>query len=902
MNRADKRKDEAVGTVAVEIDGQPVTVPKGSTALDALRRAGREVPTACHDPRLNPSGSCRLCLVRIQGQNRLATACALPVHDGMRLEVETPDLREIRAAGLAMHARNYPREYVEKFPEKPFHRLLAEHGLIEATNSAPKPAEIDGSNPYFRFDPSACIECYRCVRICDEVQGSNVWQVLGRGPGLRIVPDADRFSESTCRSCGACVDACPTAALIDKTRSEHGSPTSWTRTTCPYCGVGCELNVGVREERIVQILPVLEAPVSRGHLCVKGRYAFEFVHSPDRVNTPLIRRDGRFEPVTWDEATHFVASEFKRIVGEYGPESVGVLGSARAPNEDNYLAQKFARVVLGTNNVDCCARVCHAPTAAAMKAVLGTGAATNSFDDIEAARTILVVGSNATECHPIVGERILQAKRNGAVLIVIDPRKTDLARVADIHVALRPGTNVPVLNAMAAAIIDAGLWDREFVAHRVSEFEEFSGFVESFAPEKVASIAEVDASVLRLAAETYAEGKPSMCFHGLGMTEHLQGTEGVMALVNLALVTGNIGIAGSGINPLRGQNNVQGSAHMGCEPAHLAGYVPLETGRERAESIWRTTLSRSPGKTLMEMIDAGEAGRFKALWAIGYDVLDTNANAHATRRALERMELVIVQDLFLNETAKACAHVVLPACSSFERDGTFMNAERRVQRVRAALAPIGESRPDWAIIQEVARAMGRAEGFEFSSAEEIWNEVRLLWAPGGGMAYSRLEDGGLQWPCPEESHPGTTVLHRESFPLGPRATLRRIEYIPTPERISDEYPVLLHTGRSLYHFNAGTMTMRTRNRAIRPTDRVDLHPQDFEALGLAEGERIDLRSRFGHATLPAHRSHDVRPGTAFATFHEPEVFLNLATSSIRDRTVGAPEYKVCAVRIEKHLD
>lgn len=889
----------SIESLAVSIDGHPIAMPAGSTALDALRAAGLEVPTVCHDPRLKPSGACRVCLIKVKGQNRPATSCALPLADGMEIEVDTPELREMRRGELELLSQSYPKELIAGLPEKPFHRLLEQEGLHETANGRSDPKTIDDSNPYFRFDPSACIECYRCVRICDEVQGSNVWQILDRGMGVRVAPDADRLSDSTCLSCGACSDTCPTGALVDKTRAERGAATKWTRTTCPYCGVGCELNVGTREQHIVQVLPVLDAPVNKGHLCVKGRYAHAFVHAPDRITEPMIRRTGEFMPVSWDEAIQFVADGFRKTVAKHGPKAVGVLGSARAPNEDNYMAQKFARVVLGTNNVDCCARVCHAPTAAAMKRVLGTGAATNSFDDIELARTILVAGSNSTECHPIVGERIIQAKRRGAKLIVIDPRRTDLARIADVHLQLHPGTNIPLLHSIGSAIVEEGLADQDFVSGRVDEFEEYVEFIRAYSPEAVATTTGVKAEDVRQAARIYAQAKPSMCFHGLGMTEHFQGTEGVMALVSLALLTGNIGKAGSGINPLRGQNNVQGSAHMGCEPKHLAGYAPIEDARERVESLLGLRLPSETGLTLMEMIDAAGEGRFKALWAIGYDVFFTNANAAATREAMARMDLVIVQDLFLTETAREFAHVFLPACSSFERDGTFMNAERRVQRVRAAMSPVGNARPDWIIIQSVAAALGHTKGFQFDSVEEVWEEVRQVWKPGAGMSYSRLEAEGLQWPCPSEDHPGSTILHQDAFPMGPKTKMPRIEFIPTAETVDSEFPFLLHTGRSLFHFNAGTMTMRTANADLRPTDRLDVHPKDFSALELSEGESVQLASRYGTTRITVHRSHDVRLGEVFATFHDPRTFVNLVTSPVRDRIVGAPEYKVCAIRIEK---
>ncbi|MBX7134114.1 MAG: molybdopterin-dependent oxidoreductase [Fimbriimonadaceae bacterium] len=957
--------------IRVTIDGAPIDVKEGASVLDAIHAAGLEIPTACHDPRLEPTGSCRLCLVRLEGVNRPVTACALKAQDGMTVVVDDPDLNESRRAQIEMLAQNYPPELVDQFPEKSFHQWLRTFGL---TPGGTQRGQIDTTNPYFRFDPEACIKCFRCVRICDEVQGSFVWQVMDRGEETHVIPDSmGPLSESTCKSCGACVDACPTAALVDKTREESGQPTAWTRTTCPYCGVGCELSVGTREGRMVQVLPVLEAPVNKGHLCVKGRYAHQYVYAPDRVTTPLIRRKGVLEPATWDEAISLVASEFQRLIAAHGPNSLGVLGSARAPNEDNYLAQKFARVVVGTNNVDCCARVCHGPTAAAMKATLGTGAATNSYDDIEKARTFLVIGSNPSENHPIVGERIKQAVLDGANLIVIDPRRIELAQHANVHVALRPGTNVPLLHAMAHVILEEGLADSEFLATRVAEVDEFRAFVSEWTPERAGEVCGVEPETIRQAARLYATAKPTMAFHGLGMTEHIQGTEGVMCLVNLALITGNLGKPGAGINPLRGQNNVQGSAHMGCEPSNLTGFVSLDEGRERFGAIWQAPVPETKGLNLMQMLEAVDAGTFKGLWAIGYDVVFTVASAADTRRRFEGMEFVVVQDLFLNETAREFAHVFLPACSSFERDGTFMNAERRVQRVHKAIEPVGDSKPDWEIIQLVADAMdhtagtlpapptedlhgeasmmpaertsagssavaplpqplssatkpaesealagagegghaggtpavritgageGGRTGFSFRSAEEIWEEVRKVWTPGGGMSYARLEQAGLQWPCPTEDHPGTQILHRERFPIGERAALKRVEYVPTPEVTSSEFPFILNTGRTLYHFNAGTMTARTRNQELRPSDTLDMHPDDAITCGIAAGERARVISHYGEATLPVRLDSGLRRGEVFATFHSREIFLNLVTSPRKDRIVGAPEYKVTAVRVE----
>jgi formate dehydrogenase major subunit len=659
------------------------------------------------------------------------------------------------------------------------------------------------------------------------------------------------------------------------------------------------MNVGTRDEQIVVIKPVLDAPVSHGHLCSKGRYAFDFVRAADRVTQPMLRVAGAWKTVSWEEAISFTADALKRLVRDYGPDSVGVLGSARATNEENYLAQKFARAVLGTNNVDCCARVCHAPTAAAMKTMLGAGAATNSFDDIKRARTILVCGANPTENHPIVGARIKQAALNGSRLIVIDPRKIELTHYATLHLQLRPGTNIPLLNAIACAILEEGLHDRNFLTERSVGFEGFQAFAQSWSPETAAPLCGVEAQQIREAARIYGREKPAMCIHGLGVTEHTQGTEGVMCLVNLALLTGNIGKAGAGINPLRGQNNVQGSGHMGCEPGGLTGAVPLAEGIEPFSRAWQTPVPTQNGLNLLGMMDAAEGGKFKGLWAIGYDVFLTNPDAHNTKGALQNLDLVIVQDMFLNETAKVSGSVFLPAASSFEKDGTFMNAERRIQRVRKAIEPVGASRPDWQIICDVARAMGKGPLFRFSSSEQIWNEIRSVWSAAGGITYERLERGGLQWPCPAEDHPGTRVLHASTFPGGKRAALRPVEYQPTAEVVNEEYPFTLITGRNLYQFNAGTMASRTANTLLRPHDCLDISAEDAGKLGLSNGVRVRIRSRYGEAILPIKIENCMHPGELFATFHTPEVFLNYVTSPHRDGYVNTPEYKITAVRLEK---
>jgi len=882
----------------VVINRAPHDAPAGWSILQAVRAAGIHLPALCSDDRLAASGACRSCLVQVKGVSRAVTACTTPVAEGMEIDTDTTALEEARRGILEMLVRQYPAHAIERFPDKPFHAEIRRAGLVLAADASPPDGDRqDASHPYIAVDMARCIDCDRCVRICAELQGQFVWHVRGRGLETRIQPDGPSLLQSSCVGCGACVDTCPTGALEDKSSAACDAPSRWTRTTCPYCGVGCEMNVGTRDDRIVSVRPLIDAPVSKGHLCVKGRYAFGFVSAPDRVTEPMIRDGSGWRRVSWNEARAVVADRLRAIVQRCGPDSVGVLGSARATNEDNYVTQKFTRTVIGTNNVDCCARVCHAPSAAALKQAFGAGLATNSFDDIEAARTILVCGANATENHPIVGARIKQAALRGAHLIVIDPRRIELSEYADCHLAPRPGTNVALLNAMAHTIVDEGLADRTFIERRASSFAEFEAFIAGWSPERAAAVCGVDAATIRRAARLYATGSPAMSVHGLGLTEHVQGTDGVTALINLALLTGNVGIPGAGVNPLRGQNNVQGAAHMGCDPDSLPGSTPLAQGRDACETLWRAPLPSAPGLNVMEMIDAAQEGRLKALWAIGYDVLLTNPNRRETLRALQSLDLVIVQDLFMTDTARECGTVFLPACSSFEKDGTFMNGERRIQRVRAALRPPGASKPDWQIVCEIGRAMG-GTGFAFTTAEDIWNEVRALCEGARGMTYARLDERGLQWPCPSEQHPGTPLLHQETFARGPRAPLHAVDYQESSERTDETYPFTLVTGRSLYQFNAGTMTTRTLNSELRPSDVVDIAPVDAARLGLRDGQPIRLESRYGTATLPLCISEMVQPGQLFATFQSPGIHLNALTGPNRDTHVDTPEYKATAVRIE----
>jgi formate dehydrogenase major subunit len=878
----------------LEYDGAAKTI------LAATRELGCSVPTLCHDPRLTPTGACRVCLVEIEGWSRPAAACITPLANGMCIRTSSPSLEQLRRTVIGLLAEDYPQHAIARSPELPFHRLLAQYEATGRAGMADVASSVDESHPYIRVDMSRCIECFRCVRICDEVQGQHVWRTWFRGDRVQIRPDSNgTLAKSSCVSCGACVDTCPSGALEDRPLVAV-QDARWTETTCPYCGTGCEMAVGVTGDQIVNVRPVLGGRVGRGHLCVKGRYAFEFNNARDRVTSPLIKEGADWKPVSWDTALDYVTERLRAIVAGDGADAIGVLGSARATNEDNYVTQKFARVAIGTNNVDNCARVCHTPSAAALKMMLGAGAATNSFADIDDARTLLVLGANPTENHPIVGARIKQAVARGAHLIVVDPRRTELAALATIHLAPRPGTNVPLLNALAHTIVNEGLFDCDFIAQRVAEWHEFRASIGSWPAERAELLCGVPADDVRAAARLYAAARPSMSLHGLGVTEHGQGTESVMALVNLALITGNLGRSGCGVNPLRGQNNVQGAAHMGCDPGVLAGGVSLVEHRARFEDAWHASLPSTRGWHLLQMMDAARDGRLKGLYTIGYDLYLTNANASATRAALSALELVVIQDLFLTETAKAFGSVFLPVASPFERDGTYMNGERRIQRVRSCLPPRGVSRPDWQILCDLAGRLGHADGFRFSAAVDVWDEIRTVWPDALGITYERLDaEGGLQWPCPSLDHPGTTVLHTDGFAHGARAALRRIEYHPAREMTAPEFPLILTTGRTLTQFNAGTMTGRTRNRLLRPTDLLEISVVDAAAAGLEDGDAATIRSRHGAATLPVRISAAVKPGELFATFHDPTVFLNEVTGPERDRFTGTPAYKVTAVRIDR---
>ena len=887
--------------IRIIVDGAAVDIAAGATALDAVRRSGVQLPTLCHDDRLAPVGHCWSCVVQFRASPAAAfadvPACRTALQPGCEIRTSAEATAAFRRGLLQRLAERVAPEDMRRFPDKALHRALRSHGIAPA-GPAQAADHIDASHPYIRVDMSRCISCVRCVRVCDDVQGESVWHLFGRGDATRVSTAGDvPLAQSACVGCGACVDACPTAALTDAAAWRLPRASAVTRTICPYCAVGCDLEIGVAEDGIVAARPAADAPANRGHACVKGRYAHGYVDAADRVTLPGIRRAGRWLDADWNAAIAEVAGGLRRIMERHGADAVGVLASARATNEENYLTQKFARVALGTHNVDSCARVCHAPSAVALKRMLGTGAATNSFDDIEQAAALLVIGANPLENHPVVGARIRLQRRHGARLIVVDPRRTALAEIADVHLALRPGTDVALLNALAHVVLAEELEDREYIADRASGLDAFARAVQTWTPERAAAVCGVDAAAIRQAARLYAGARPALCVHGLGLTEHRQGTQGVMAVANLALLTGNIGKPGAGVNPLRGQNNVQGAAHMGCEPHALTGAVPIETGRARFERAWNCVLPRTRGLDALQMIDGAAAGTLKALYVIGFDVLASLPHTDRVAAALARLELIVVQDLFLTATAATHAHVFLPAASSYEKDGTFMNSERRIQRVRRVVSTRGQARTDAEIIVDLAAALGHAAQFRTAEPAAVWDEIRRLWPAGAGITYARIEDGGLQWPCRDEADPGTPVLHVGGFAHARRATLEPIDYLPTDERPDEHYPFLLTTGRALDAFNVATMTGRTPQLALRPTDTLDMHPYDAQQLQLEDGMDVRVRSRYGEAVLPLRITTSVASGQLFATFHDPSRAVNRLTGDARDGMAGTPEYKVTAVRV-----
>jgi formate dehydrogenase alpha subunit len=903
-----------VKTIALTIDGRALRVPPGTTVLSAARACGLFIPTLCDDPHLEPYGACRLCIVQIEGLRGLPTACTTPATEGMRVTTETEEIRRIRRNIAALAIANHPGDCLTCLKSGTCELLAVARYLgvgssdVTRLRRIARAAPVDESNPAFVFDPNKCILCGRCVRVCREVQGLGAIDFAARGFHTRISTfGAKPLAQSPCQSCGECVERCPTGALMPKTVEAAERE---VKTVCPFCGVGCSMTVGIRGRRIVAVRGDRESPVNAGGLCVKGRFGLDFVHHPDRLTRPLIRREGVprsrsagtaaeiFREAEWDEALERTASELVRIRDAVGPRALGVLSSAKCTNEENYLVQKFARAALGTNNLDHCARLCHASTVAAALAAFGDGAMSNSIADIAGAAALFVIGSNTTECHPIIARRIKQnQRRNRAHLVVADPRRTELADMADAHLRHRPGTDVALLNGLMHVILREGLYDAAFIAERCEGFEAFRDSLADYAPAEVAAASGVSPGLIEKSARILGGAESLVAVYGMGITQHTCGTDNVKAVANLLMLTGNMGRPATGFSPLRGQNNVQGACDMGALPNVFPGYQRVDDPEAAARfaRAWRAELDPEPGLPLTEMVRAAHAGRLKALYVVGENPLLSEPDLNHARQAFERLEFLAVQDIFLTETARL-ADVVLPAACFAEKEGTFTNTERRIQRVRRILPPPGDAREDARILAELSERCGYS--LAGGPPEEILREIAALTPIYAGIRYERLEsEGGLQWPCWNESHPGTPRLHAEGFTRG-RGRFHVVHYAPPAEAPDADYPIVLTTGRILEHWHTGSMSRRAKVlEALAPQSRLDIHPRDAEACGLNEGSPIRVASRRGEIRTRVHRDGRMSEGQAFMAFHWEDAPANVLTGAAVDPMAKIPEFKVSAVRV-----
>ncbi len=899
-------------SVTLEIDGQSVTVPAGTSVMRAAAMVRKQIPKLCATDTLQAFGSCRLCLVEIEGRKGYPASCTTQVAAGMKIKTESAALTKLRRGVMELYLSDHPAEYVsdQRPVRTELKTMAARIGVTEnrygAAGKRHTDSACDDSNPYFRFDPSACIVCSRCVRACDEVQGTFALTIEGRGFDSRVAASqAEPFVESECVSCGACVEACPTTALQEKSLIAGPPPERAVTTTCAYCGVGCSFKAEVRGETVVRMVPNRAGHANHGHACVKGRFAYGYATHRDRVLKPMIRAkiSDPWREVTWDEAIDYAASEFKRIQARYGRGSVGGITSSRCTNEEAYLVQKLVRAAFGNNNVDTCARVCHSPTGYGLKHTLGESAGTQAFTSVMKTDCVLLIGANPTEGHPVFASQLKRRLRQGAKLIIVDPRAISLVRSphvrADHHLQLRPGTNVAMMNALAHVIVTEGLTRDDFVAERceLPSYEKWKAFVAhpERSPEATAEITGVPADAVRAAARMYASAGNAAIYYGLGVTEHSQGTTMVMCIANLAMATGNLGREGVGVNPLRGQNNVQGSCDMGSFPHELSGYRHISDDATRAlfESAWNVTLGPEPGLRIPNMFESALEGTFKGMYIQGEDMAQSDPNTQHVIAAFAAMECVVVQDLFLNETAKY-AHVFLPGSSFLEKDGTFTNAERRISRVRKVMQPLGGLQ-DWEVTQRLSNALGYPMSYAHPS--EIMDEIAALTPTFAGVTFDKIDElGSIQWPCNGAAPSGTPTMHIERFVRG-KGKFFVTEYVPTSERTSSRFPLILTTGRVLTQYNVGAQTRRTDNVVWHDEDRLEIHPDDAETRGIASGDWVGIASRAGDTVLRALVTDRVQPGVVYTTFHFPESGANVVTTENSDWATNCPEYKVTAVQV-----
>ena len=902
-------------SVTLEIDGHSVTVSAGTSVMRAAVEAGITIPKLCATDNLNPFGSCRMCLVQIEGARGYPASCTTPVAEGMKVCTQNEKLGELRRGIAELYISDHPLDCLTCSANGncELQDTVGQVGLREVRYGYEGDnhlcSEKDESNPYFSFDPSKCIVCSRCVRACEEVQGTFALTIDGRGFESHISPGQDQaFMDSECVSCGACVQACPTATLIEKSVIDVGQPEHSTVTTCAYCGVGCSFRAEMKGEQLVRMVPDKNGGANHGHSCVKGRFAFGYATHKDRITKPMIR-DHISEPwreVSWDEAIQYAARRFKEIQAQYGKDSVGGLTSSRCTNEEAYLVQKLIRAGFGNNNVDTCARVCHSPTGYGLKQTLGESSGTQTFDSILKSDVILVIGANPTDGHPVFGSLMKRRLRQGAKLIVVDPRSIDLVEnsphiTADYHLKLKPGSNVAVVTALAHVIVTEGLMNEQFAVDKceVDSYEKWKTFVaqDKFSPEAVFEITGVDPELIRGAARVYATGGNAAIYYGLGVTEHSQGSTTVIGIANLAMATGNIGREGVGVNPLRGQNNVQGSCDMGSFPHEFVGYrhVSDNATRQLFESAWGVSLSGEPGLRIPNMFDAAIDGSFKGMYVQGEDIAQSDPDIHHVHHALRELECLVVQDIFLNETAKF-AHVFLPGASFLEKNGTFTNAERRISPVRRVMKPLA-GKEDWEVTQDLANALGYP--MNYSHPSEIMAEIASLTPQLAGVSYEKIDEmGSLQWPCNDEAPEGTPTMHVDEFVRG-KGRFMLTEYVATSERTNSKFPLILTTGRILSQYNVGAQTRRTANNAWHSEDKLDMHPHDAETLGIVDGDWVGVKSRVGETVMRAVVSDRMQPGVVYTTFHFPESGANVITTDNSDWATNCPEYKVTAVHVSK---
>jgi formate dehydrogenase major subunit len=899
--------------VTLTIDGQSVTAPAGTSVMAASMMIGTKIPKLCATDSLEPFGSCRLCLVEIEGRRGTPASCTTPAEEGMVVHTQTSRLADLRRGVMELYISDHPLDCLtcSANGDCELQGMAGTVGLREVRYGydgenhikAPK----DESNPYFTFEDSKCIVCSRCVRACEEVQGTFALTIQGRGFDSRVSPGGLDFFGSECVSCGACVQACPTATLNEKSIIELGTPEHSVVTTCAYCGVGCSFKAEMKGETVVRMVPYKGGKANEGHSCVKGRFAWGYATHKDRITTPMIREKitDPWREVTWDEALAYTASEFKRIQAKYGRNSIGGITSSRCTNEETFLVQKLVRAGFGNNNVDTCARVCHSPTGYGLKTTLGTSAGTQDFASVAEADVIVVIGANPTDGHPVFASRMKRRLRDGAHLIVIDPRQIDLVKSphveAEYHLPLKPGTNVAMINAIAHVIVTEGLIDEVYVRERcdLDDFEVWARFIadERHSPEATEEFTGVPAADVRGAARLYATARNAAIYYGLGVTEHSQGSTMVMGMANLAMATGNIGRPGVGVNPLRGQNNVQGSCDMGSFPHEFSGYrhVADDATRQMFETFWGVPLQNEPGLRIPNMLDEAVAGTFKGLYIQGEDIAQSDPDTQHVTAGLKAMECVVIQDIFLNETAKY-AHVFLPGSSFLEKDGTFTNAERRINRVRKVMPPLG-GMADW----EVTMALSNALGFpmSYTHPSEIMDEIARLTPSFAGVSYEKLDRlGSIQWPCNEAAPNGTPMMHVDRFVRG-KGKFMITEFVPTEERTGPRFPLILTTGRILSQYNVGAQTRRTENSRWHEEDVLEIHPFDAESRGILDGDLVSVESRSGDIALRARISERMQPGVVYTTFHHAKTGANVITTDFSDWATNCPEYKVTAVQVRR---